>query len=38
MVITQTKLNQQTFVKMQGYKIIDRMVGTIIITDPVLIK
>ena len=26
-VITQTKLNQQTFIKMQGYKIIDRLVN-----------
>ena len=30
MVITPTKLNQQTLVKMQGYKIIDRMVNNII--------
>ena len=29
MVITNTKLNQQTLVKMQGYKIIDIMVGNI---------
>ena len=28
MVITNTKLNKQTLVKMQGYKIIDMMVGT----------
>ena len=27
MVITQTKLNQQTIVKMQGYNIIDRLVN-----------
>jgi hypothetical protein len=27
--ITHTKLNQQTVVKMQGYKIIDRMVNNI---------
>ena len=32
--IPQTKLNQQTFVKMQGYKIIDRLVNNIIITIP----
>ena len=31
--ITQTKLNQQTVVKMQGYKIIDKMVNNIIMTD-----
>ena len=30
MVITNTKLNQQTLVKMQGYKIIDKMVDIII--------
>ena len=30
MVITNTKLNQQTLVKMQGYKIIDRKVNNII--------
>ena len=35
MVITNTKLNQQTLVKMQGYKIIDRLVGNIIMTNPV---
>ena len=35
MVIPPTKLNQQTFVKMQGYKIIDRMVGNITMTEPV---
>ena len=35
MVITNTKLNQQTLVKMQGYKIIDMMVGNITMTDPV---
>ena len=35
MVIPPTKLNQQTFVKMQGYKIIDMMVGNITMTDPV---
>ena len=35
MVIPPTKLNQQTFVKMQGYKIIDRLVGTISMTDSV---
>ena len=35
MVITNTKLNQQTLVKMQGYKIIDRLVGTITMTDSV---
>ena len=35
MVITNTKLNQQTFVKMQGYKIIDRLVGAIDMTNPV---
>ena len=35
MVITNTKLNQQTFVKMQGYKIIDMMVGNITMTNPV---
>ena len=29
MVITNTKLNKQTLVKMQGYKIIDKMVGNI---------
>lgn len=34
MVITHTKLNQQTLVKMQGYKIIDRMVNNFI-TDTV---
>ena len=35
MVIPPTKLNQQTFVKMQGYKIIDKMVGNISMTNPV---
>ena len=30
MVITNTKLNQQTLVKMQGYKTIDRVVNNII--------
>ena len=35
MVITHTKLNQPTLVNMQGYKIIDRMVNNIIMTDPV---
>ena len=35
MVITNTKLNQQTLVKMQGYRIIDRMVNNIIMTDAV---
>ena len=30
MVITNTKLNKQTLVKMQGYKIIDRVVNNII--------
>ena len=35
MVIPPTKLNQQTFVKMQGYKIIDMMVGNITMTNPV---
>ena len=30
MVITNTKLNQQTLVKMQGYKIIDRVVNNFI--------
>ena len=35
MVITNTKLNQQTLVKMQGYKIIDRLVGNITMTNPV---
>ena len=35
MVITQTKLNQNTFVKMQGYKIIDRLVNNITMTNPV---
>ena len=29
MVITPTKLNKQTLVKMQGFKIIDKMVGNI---------
>ena len=33
MVITNTKLNQQTLVKMQGYKIIDRMVNNIIMSE-----
>ena len=34
--ITQTKLNQQTIVKMQGYKIIDRLVNNnIIMTNSV---
>ena len=33
--ITQTKLNQQTIVKMQGYKIIDRLVNNIIMTSSV---
>ena len=33
--ITQTKLNQQTTVKMQGYKIIDRLVNNIIMTSSV---
>lgn len=35
MVITHTKLNQQTLVKMQGYKIIDRMVNNFIMIDTV---
>ena len=35
MVIPPTKLNQQTFVKMQGYKIIDMMVGNITMSDSV---
>ena len=35
MVIPPTKLNQQTFVKMQGYKIIDRLVGNINMINPV---
>ena len=33
--ITQTKLNQQTVVKMQGYKIIDRLVNNINMTTSV---
>ena len=33
--ITKTKLNQQTVVKMQGYKIIDRMVNNINMTEAV---
>ena len=33
MDITNTKLNQQTLVKMQGYKIIDRVVNNIIMTS-----
>lgn len=33
MVITNTKLNKQTLVKMQGYKIIDRVVNNIIKTS-----
>lgn len=32
-VIEHTKLNQQTFVKMQGYKIIDRLVNNIIMPN-----
>ena len=35
MVITNTKLNQQTLVKMQGYKIIDRLVNNIIMSPAV---
>ena len=35
MVITNTKLNQQTLVKMQGYKIIDRLVNNIIMSPSV---
>ena len=35
MVITNTKLNKQTLVKMQGYKIIDKLVGNIMITNTV---
>lgn len=35
MAITETKLNQQTFVKMQGYKIINRLVNISIRTVPV---
>ena len=34
MVITNTKLNKQTLVKMQGYKIIDRVVNNFIMTSP----
>ena len=34
-IITQSQLNQQTFIKMQGYKIIDRLVNNIIMTDSV---
>ena len=33
MDITNTKLNQQTLVNMQGYKIIDRLVNNIIMTS-----
>ena len=33
MVITNTKLNKQTMVKMQGYKIIDRMVNNFIMPN-----
>ena len=36
MVITNTKLNQQTLVKMQGYKIIDRIVNSNIIIPNVV--
>ena len=36
MVITNTKLNQQTLVKMQGYKIIDRIVHSNIIIPNVV--
>jgi len=35
MVITSTRLNQQTMVKMQGHKIIDRMVNNINMTQAV---
>ena len=35
MVITNTKLNQQTVVKMQGYNIIDRMVNNIMMMPEV---
>ena len=34
-VIVHTQLNQQTFVKMQGYKIIDRVVNNINMTNSV---
>ena len=35
MVIINEKLNQQTIVKMQGYKIIDSMVNNIIMNNVV---
>ena len=33
--ITNTKLNQQTLIKMQGYKIIDRLVNNIFMSDAI---